>query len=75
MCSLIVLRIPLLYYDINGGRYIAILFFICVTLAGFSSLISLFEVCVHVLEDYGSKCNHSKPQLCSASLAEPDHTL
>ena len=46
---------PLLYGTLGGGRVLAILFFLCVTLAGLSSLISIQEQCVHVLEDFGSK--------------------
>ena len=47
-------RMPLLYGSITHGRFLAILFFFCVTLAGLSSLISILELCVHVLEDFGS---------------------
>ena len=47
-------RMPLLYGSIDGGRVLAVLFFICITLAGLSSLISILELCVHVLEDFGS---------------------
>ena len=45
---------PLLYGSINGGRVLAVLFFIGVTLAGLSSLISILEQSVHVVEDFGS---------------------
>ena len=48
-------RTPLLYGSIDGVRVLAVLFFICITLsAGLSSLISILELCVHVLEDFGS---------------------
>ena len=46
---------PLLYGSLSGGRVLAVLFFFCITLAGLSSLISILELCVHVLEDFGSK--------------------
>ena len=34
---------------------LAIMFFVCITLAGLSSLMAMLEQCIHVLEDYGSK--------------------
>jgi NSS family neurotransmitter:Na+ symporter len=49
------IQMPILYGSIAGGRVLAILFFFCITLAGLSSLISILELCVHVLEDFGVK--------------------
>ena len=48
-------RMPLLYNDINGGRFLCALFFLCLTLAGISSLVSILEIAVHALNDFGSK--------------------
>ena len=44
---------PLLYASLSGGRVLAVIFFLCITLAGISSLISIMEQSVHVLEDFG----------------------
>ena len=49
---------PLLFFSIKGGRFLAAIFFISLTLAGLSSLISLMELVVHVLADFGSKEKH-----------------
>ena len=46
-------RMPLLYGSLTGGRFLTILFFLCISLAGLSSLIALLEQAVHVLEDFG----------------------
>ncbi len=54
LCFVSLLRMPLLYGSLNGGRVLAVLFFIGVSLAGLSSLISILEQSVHILEDYGS---------------------
>ena len=48
-----IFRMPLLYASIGGGRVLAVMFFLCLTLAGISSLISILEQSVHVLEDFG----------------------
>lgn len=61
---------PLLYGSITGGRFLAILFFICVTLAGLSSLISILELCVHVLEDFGSQHSHYMLHMISFSCSQ-----
>ena len=45
---------PLLYGSITGGKALAILFFISICFAGLSSLISIIERPVRVLEDFGS---------------------
>ena len=50
-------RMPLLYNRIGGGKFLAIIFFICLTFAGLSSLISLMELPIHVLTDFGCKNN------------------
>lgn len=44
---------PLLYGSITGGKFLAIIFFLCLTFAGLSSLISLMELPIHVMTDYG----------------------
>ena len=44
---------PLLYASMSGGRVLAVIFFLCITLAGLSSLISIMEQSVHILEDFG----------------------
>ena len=44
---------PLLYGSIDGGRVLAVIFFICITLAGLSSLVAMLEQSIHVLEDFG----------------------
>ena len=46
---------PLLYSNINGGRFLCALFFLCLTLAGISSLVSILEIAVHALNDFGRK--------------------
>lgn len=46
---------PLLFYSISGGRVLAIAFFLCLTLAGLSSLISLMELPIHILTDLNIK--------------------
>ena len=46
---------PLLFENIGGGRVLAVAFFLCLTLAGLSSLISLMELPIHVLTDLNSK--------------------
>lgn len=46
---------PLLYSSIDGGRFLCALFFLCLTLAGISSLVSILEIAVHALNDFGSK--------------------
>ena len=46
---------PLLFHSISGGRVLAIAFFLCLTLAGLSSLISLMELPIHILTDLNCK--------------------
>ena len=46
---------PILYNNISGGRILCALFFICISLAGFSSLVSFMERIVRLVIDYGSK--------------------
>ena len=46
---------PLLFQSISGGRVLAIAFFLCLTLAGLSSLISLMELPIHILTDLNCK--------------------
>ena len=48
-------RMPILFKGIYGGRFLAAIFFLCLTLAGLSSLISFVELLVHTLTDYGRK--------------------
>ena len=48
-------RMPLLFQSIGGGRVLAIAFFLCLTLAGLSSLISLMELPIHILTDLNCK--------------------
>ena len=47
---------PILYNNISGGRFLCALFFICISLAGFSSMVSLMERTVRVAIDFGSMC-------------------
>jgi SNF family Na+-dependent transporter len=45
---------PVLFQHIGGGgRFLAIAFFFCLSLAGLSSLISLLELSIHTLTDFG----------------------
>ena len=48
---------PLLFNSIDAGvgRFMAVLFFLCLALAGLSSLISLMEMPIHILTDFGSE--------------------
>jgi len=46
---------PILYNDITGGHFLCVLFFLCVTLAGLSSVVSLMERPIRVLTDFGCK--------------------
>ena len=48
-------RMPILYNNITGGRFLCVVFFLCVALAGLSSVVSLMERPIHVLSDFGSK--------------------
>ena len=45
---------PIFYNNISGGRFLCALFFICISLAGFSSLVSFMERIVRVVIDFGS---------------------
>ena len=47
---------PILYNNISGGRFLCALFFICISLAGFSSMVSLMERTIRVAIDFGSMC-------------------
>eukprot|EP00731_Ephydatia_muelleri_P011023 Em0005g1609a len=47
------LWMPILFSGISGGRFLAAIFFLCLTLAGLSSLISFVELLVHTLTDFG----------------------
>ena len=49
-------RMPILYNNISGGRFLCALFFICISLAGFSSMVSLMERTIRVAIDFGSMC-------------------
>ena len=51
---IIVYRMPLLFGSISGGRFLAIIFFLSLSLAGLSSLIAIMEFPIHVLNDFGS---------------------
>ncbi|CAI8024003.1 Uncharacterized sodium-dependent transporter HI_0736, partial [Geodia barretti] len=45
---------PVLFDNIgSGGRFLAIAFFFCLSLAGLSSLISLLELSIHTITDFG----------------------
>jgi len=44
---------PILFRSINVGQFLCAIFFLCITLAGLSSLISLVELPVHALADFG----------------------
>lgn len=50
---------PVLFQHIGdkSGRFLAIAFFLCLTLAGLSSLISLLELSIHTLTDFGGGCH------------------
>ena len=58
--------IPLLYSSLNIGRGIAVLFFLCLFLAGFSSLVSLIEAATHQLVDVKVPRLFAVPFICSA---------
>jgi len=49
-------RMPILYNNITGGRFLCALFFLCLTLASLSSIVAMVEKSVRVLIDYGSEC-------------------
>ena len=55
IAKVLFVRMPLLYGSISGGRVLAVLFFICITFAGITSLISSIERPVHVLSDFGGE--------------------
>ena len=46
-------RMPLLYAEMTAGRFLAVLFFLSLAFAGFSSLIATFELLALVLENMG----------------------
>ena len=47
---------PVLFDNIgSGGRFLAIAFFFCLSLAGLSSLISLLELSIHTITDFGGR--------------------
>ena len=51
-------RMPVLFQHISsGGRVLAIAFFFCLSLAGLSSLISLLELSIHILTDFGGRAS------------------
>ena len=56
-------RMPILYNNISSGHFLCALFFICISLAGFSSMVSLMERTIRVCIDFGSMCNSTR-QLC-----------
>ena len=47
-------RMPILYESISGGRFLCIMFFLCLTLASLSSMVSLLERIVLLSIDFGS---------------------
>ena len=47
-------RMPILYNNISNGHFLCALFFICISLAGFSSMVSLMERTIRVCIDFGS---------------------
>ena len=51
-------RMPILYSNISAGRFFCALFFACISLAGFSSLVSLMERTIRVVIDFGSMYNN-----------------
>ena len=51
-------RMPILYNNITGGRFLCALFFLCLTLASLSSIVAMVEKSVRVLIDYGSEYNY-----------------
>ena len=61
---LVCFRMPILYNNITGGRFLCVVFFLCVALAGLSSVVSLMERPIHVLSDFGSKCVYIRHVNC-----------
>ncbi|KAK3590468.1 hypothetical protein CHS0354_000334 [Potamilus streckersoni] len=54
--------IPVLFESIGGfGRVLAILFFLCLSFAGITSLISNMELCTHTLYDFGVPRKFASP--------------
>ena len=56
--------IPLLYSTLSVGRGITVLFFLCLFLAGFSSLVSLIEAGTHQLVDVKVPRKFAVPFIC-----------
>ena len=54
--SLFFFRMPVLYEELGvPGRVLSCLFFLCLSLAGISSLVAMFELPVHTLEEMRSR--------------------
>jgi len=52
--SMVFFRIPVLFATLNTfGRVLSIMFFLCLSFAGVTSLISNMELVAHTLEDFG----------------------
>lgn len=66
---------PLLYNSLGAvGPFLCALFFICLALAGLSSLISIMELAVHTLQDMEGKNElgigfESRPQIIQGFFA------
>ena len=56
--------IPLLYSTLSIGRGVAVLFFLCLFLAGFSSQVSLIEAATHQLVDIKVPRKFAVPFIC-----------
>ena len=46
---------PILYNEINGGRFLTVIFFMALVLAGLSSMVANIELFVHNVGDFGGK--------------------
>ena len=52
-------RMPVLYSELGipAGRILSSLFFLCLSLAGVTSLVALLELPIHTLEEMRSRCS------------------
>ncbi len=57
--------IPQLFEQMTGGKYFAVLFFLVLFIAALSSLLSMLELGVKLLMDYGKNRKKATIQVCS----------
>ena len=65
-------RMPILYDSMSGGRFLCILFFLCLTLASLSSMVSLLERVILLSVDFGSMYTSSN---CTIMLSVFDFSV